>query len=59
MHNELDDAVAQAYGWPNNIPDTEILERLANLNKERAEEEAGGLIRHLRPEYQAAGETER
>ncbi|MCD8486675.1 MAG: hypothetical protein LRZ84_07995 [Desertifilum sp.] len=34
-----------------------ILERLVALNAERAEEERNGLIRWLRPEYQAPGET--
>lgn len=35
------------------LSDAEILERLVALNKERAAEEARGLIRWLRPEYQA------
>ena len=52
LHNELDAAVAAAYGWPVNLPEEEILERLVALNKERAVEEARGLIRWLRPEYQ-------
>lgn len=52
LHKELDAAVAAAYGWPANLPEEEILERLVALNKERAAEEARGLIRWLRPEYQ-------
>ncbi|MCP2044290.1 hypothetical protein [Pontibacter sp. HSC-36F09] len=52
LHNELDAAVAAAYGWPADLPEEEILERLVALNKERAAEEARGLIRWLRPEYQ-------
>lgn len=52
LHNELDAAVATAYGWPANLPEEEILERLVALNKERAAEEARGLVRWLRPEYQ-------
>ena len=52
LHNELDAAVASAYGWPPNISEEEILERLVALNKERAAEEANGFIRWLRPEYQ-------
>ncbi|MDO6391304.1 class I SAM-dependent DNA methyltransferase [Pontibacter sp. BT731] len=52
LHNELDAAVAAAYGWPANLPEEEILERLVALNKARAAEEARGLIRWLRPEYQ-------
>lgn len=53
IHNDLDRAVADAYGWPAEAPDEEILERLVALNKERAEEEAKGQIRWLRPEFQA------
>jgi hypothetical protein len=39
------------------ISDAEILTRLVALNRERAEEEAQGLIRWLRPEYQAPGQA--
>jgi hypothetical protein len=52
LHTELDAAVADAYGWPANLTEEEILEKLVALNKERAAEEANGLIRWLRPEYQ-------
>jgi hypothetical protein len=52
LHNELDAAVAAAYGWPANLTEAAILENLVALNKERAAEEANGLIRWLRPEYQ-------
>lgn len=52
-HDGIDALVAQAYGWPADLSDEEILTRLVALNKERAAEEAGGLIRWLRPEYQA------
>jgi hypothetical protein len=57
IHDELDAAVAVAYGWPHALPDEEILERLVQLNAERAAEERRGLVRWLRPEYQrpAAG----
>ncbi|MEF2145109.1 MAG: DNA methyltransferase [Desulfovibrionaceae bacterium] len=53
IHDRLDAAVAKAYGWPADLPEHEILERLVALNAERAEEEARGTIRWLRPEYQA------
>ncbi len=53
IHDELDAAVFQAYGWPPTLSEEEILERLVALNKERAAEEAQGLIRWLRPEYRA------
>ena len=53
MHDELDALVAQAYGWPWHMPDTEILERLVALHDVRVADEAQGHIRWLRPEYQA------
>ncbi len=34
-HKELDDAVAESYGWPTDLSDDEILERLFALNQER------------------------
>lgn len=52
LHDELDAAVAVAYGWPANLSDEEILARLVALNAERAAEEKRGLVRWLRPEYQ-------
>ncbi|MDK9698339.1 MAG: hypothetical protein OEL76_18350 [Siculibacillus sp.] len=52
LHDRLDVAVADAYGWPADLADEEILARLVALNKERAKEEARGLVRWLRPEYQ-------
>ena len=35
-HRELDDAVLDAYGWPHDLSDDEILARLLALNLERA-----------------------
>jgi hypothetical protein len=52
LHDELDAAVAEAYGWPAELSDDDILARLVALNKERAAEEAKGLVRWLRPDYQ-------
>nr|WP_253185905.1 DNA methyltransferase [Novosphingobium sp. NDB2Meth1] len=52
-HDDIDVLVAEAYGWPADLSDEEILTRLVALNKERAAEEAKGLIRWLRPEFQA------
>jgi hypothetical protein len=52
LHERLDVAVAEAYGWPADLADDKILTRLVALNKERAEEEKRGLIRWLRPDYQ-------
>ena len=53
IHDELDAAVCDAYGWPVTLTDEEILARLVALNAERAAEEAQGLVRWLRPAYQA------
>lgn len=67
IHDELDAAVFEAYGWedlnnesgkPKSEVDELILERLVALNAQRAEEERNGLIRWLRPEYQAPGEVQ-
>ena len=52
LHDRLDVAVADAYGWPADLGDDDILSRLVALNKERAEEEKRGLVRWLRPDYQ-------
>ncbi|MBJ9654713.1 class I SAM-dependent DNA methyltransferase [Burkholderia multivorans] len=55
LHDELDNAVLQAYGWSDlQLPaDTDmLLERLVTLNSARAVEEATGTVRWLRPEFQ-------
>ncbi len=74
LHDELDAAVFDAYGWGDlakrlvgrpgattpwpDKPDEqaeaeeELLQRLVDLNTQRAAEEQRGLIRWLRPEYQ-------
>lgn len=69
LHDELDTAVQQAYGWSDLGPvpwadevaraawtDT-LLQRLVNLNTRRFEEEASGTIRWLRPEFQNSAAT--
>ena len=58
LHDQIDATVAEAYGWPADLPEAEILQRLVDLNRERAAEEARGLVRWLRPDYQnPAGRT--
>jgi hypothetical protein len=68
LHDELDAAVLQAYGWADlqaaladhRAPAAEVraaavatlLERLVALNAKRAAEEAAGTVRWLRPEFQ-------
>nr|WP_052647022.1 hypothetical protein [Spirosoma spitsbergense] len=58
LHQQIDAAVADSYGWPHNLPDSEILTRLVQLNHERAAEESAGQIRYLRPSYQAPGQQQ-
>jgi hypothetical protein len=61
LHDELDSAVLQAYGWADLIlpADTNaLLARLVALNARRAAEEAAGMVRWLRPEFQQAGQGE-
>ena len=52
LHDKMDVAVAEAYGWPDDLSDDEILARLVALNKQRSEEQKRGLVRWLRPDYQ-------
>jgi hypothetical protein len=52
IHDDLDGAVFDAYGWSTSLTDEEILERLVTLNAERAAKEQRGIIHWLRPEYQ-------
>lgn len=52
LHDDLDKAVCDAYGWEHDISDEEILVRLVELNHQRAGEEQHGLVRWLRPAYQ-------
>lgn len=59
LHDELDTAVLEAYGWADlTLPaDTDtLLVRLVELNAKRAAEESAGTVRWLRPEFQNAGQ---
>lgn len=53
LHRRIDLLVLEAYGWPADLDDEAMLERLVALNAERAAEERGGVVRWLRPEFQA------
>ena len=54
LHDELDAAVAEAYGWPADLEKEDVIANLLELNQRRAaEEKAGTAILWLRPEYQA------
>jgi SAM-dependent methyltransferase len=52
LHEAIDRLTAQAYGWPADLSDEQILEKLVALNAQRAKEEAAGHVRWLRPDYQ-------
>lgn len=55
LHDELDAAVLEAYGWADlTLPaDTDtLLVRLVEINAKRAAEEAAGTVRWLRPDFQ-------
>jgi hypothetical protein len=52
IHDRIDAAVAEAYGWPTDFSENDILMNLVALNHERAAEEARGHVRWLRPDYQ-------
>jgi hypothetical protein len=53
LHDELDAAVARAYGWTPGLPEEKILQNLVDLNAQRRAEEEEGRVRYLRPGYQA------
>lgn len=54
LHDALDAAVGEAYGWTWPEPSALILERLVALHDRRVEEEAAGQVRWLRSDYQRA-----
>jgi hypothetical protein len=56
-HDAIDQSVAQAYGWPAEVTDEDLLARLVALNRKRAAEEEKELVRWLRLEFQAPGEA--
>ncbi|PVY55627.1 MULTISPECIES: DNA methyltransferase [unclassified Simplicispira] len=52
LHDELDAAVLAAYGLPATASTDDILAYLVQLNTQRAQEEAQGRVRWLRPDFQ-------
>lgn len=59
LHDTLDRAVAAAYRWPADMATPDIVARVVALNGERQAEEADGLVRWLRPAFQAPTEQRR
>jgi hypothetical protein len=57
LHDELDAAVLDAYGWSRDIGNEELLAKLVTLNAERRMEEEAGFVRWLRPALQSAAGT--
>ena len=49
-HHAIDAAVAEAYGWPAGIAEEDAFAALVALNARRAEDEARGMVRWLRPD---------
>jgi hypothetical protein len=56
LHDELDAAVFAAYGWSGDLTDEDILSSVLSLNAQRRGEEHAGMVRWLRPEFQAPDE---
>lgn len=54
LHDRIDAAVMQAYGWAAELSDAAIVARLVALNLQRRTEERAGRVRWLRPDYQIA-----
>lgn len=52
LHEQIDHAVMQAYGWDTTLAEDQVRKQLVELNLQRATEERRGLVRWLRPEYQ-------
>lgn len=52
IHDELDQAVVDSYGWTVGDDESAILDQVVALNRERAEEEWSGRVRWIRPDYQ-------
>ena len=53
LHEVIDLAVAEAYGWPVHLDEQALLKRILALNAERVSLEAKGEVAWLRSSYQA------
>jgi hypothetical protein len=57
LHDQLDQAVAVAYGWQATLPANTIVERIIELNYQRVAEEQAGQVRWLRPDFQSSADV--
>ena len=57
LHDQLDAAVLAAYGLPEGTAGDALLEPLVRLNAQRAQQEAQGQVRWLRPDFQNPQKT--
>jgi hypothetical protein len=55
--DEIDAAVSEAYDLSPDADEETVLETLVRLNSERAIEEGRGVVRYIRPEFQARGNS--
>jgi len=58
IHDQLDTAVADAYGWAPDAADEEIIGAVVELNAQRLHEERLGTVRWLRPDFQRPAATQ-
>ena len=59
LHDALDAAVAEAYGWCADLAPDEIVARVVALNLVRQAKEAEGVVCWMRPSFQAPNEQRR
>ena len=52
LHMRLDQVVSAAYGWPSDLSDEALVQRLVSLNLERVAAESRGEVLYIRPGFQ-------
>jgi len=57
LHDQIDAAVIEAYGWPADVSPENMFKLLVELNATRAVDEAAGQVKWLRPDYQTSRST--
>lgn len=53
LHRRIDEQTRLAYGWATHMDDEATVAALMRLNRDRIDEEGRGVVRFLRPAYQA------